>query len=97
MKMAGCVLRQVDWYIHVTMVVSIVLIIVSFFIPPTGVIDGSVLAAVGELGAMSAMFSFLVKLPQYIKAGTAAKITHGSTSIEISKNERKEAADENVD
>ena len=97
MKRAACVLRQVDWYIHVTMAVSMVLIIVSFFIPPTGVIDGSVLAAVGELGAMSAMFSFLIKLPEYIKAGTAAKITHGNTSIEISQNERREDTDEKVD
>lgn len=98
MKKVKGILRQVDWYIHVTMVVSIVLIIVSFFIPPTGVIDGSVLAAVGELGVMTAMFSFLVRLPEYIKAGMSARIRHGNTSLELSKDgsdeDGKEAGDE---
>lgn len=78
------ILKAVDWYVHLTMIVSIGLIIASFFVPPMGVIDGSVLAGTGELGAMAAVFTFLARLPEYIKAGTTARISKGNTTIEIS-------------
>lgn len=77
------ILKAVDWYVHLTMVVSVMLIIASFIVPPTGVIDGSVLGGVGELGAMAAVFTFLAKLPEYIKSGATAKITKGGTTLEI--------------
>ncbi len=79
-------LKIVDWYIHLTMVVSIGLIIASFVVPPTGVIDGSVLAGVGELGTMASVFTFLAKLPEYIKAGMTARVVRGTTTLEVSKN-----------
>ena len=81
------IIRSVEWYIHVTMAISIILIVTSFFIPPWGVIDGSILAAIGELGGMAAIFSFLHNLPRYIETGATARITHGNTSVEIGKKE----------
>lgn len=83
-------LRAIDWYVHLTMIVSSGLIIASFIVPPTGVIDGSVLGGVGELGSMAAVFTFLAKLPEYIKAGATARIQRGSTSIEVGRQQQEE-------
>ena len=58
---------------------SLGLIIGGFFVPPMGVIDGSVLTAVGELIAFpTVLFGF-----RAIELGYDAKFTHGNTSIEI--------------
>lgn len=79
------IIRAVDWYVHLTMIASIGLIIASFCVPPTGVIDGSVLGGVGELGSMAALFTFLAKLPEYLSVGATAKIQKGNTTIEVGK------------
>jgi hypothetical protein len=85
--------KAIDWYVHVTMLVSIVLIVVSFFLPPRGAVEPSAMAAAGELGAMAAVFTFMAKLPDYIKAGTTAKITKGNTSIEITSDNNNKTTD----
>ena len=48
----------------VTFVLSVLLIVGGFFCPPIGVIDGSVLSAVGLL----LMFATIDKIPEAIKA-----------------------------
>ena len=63
----------------VTFVLS-VLLIVGFFCPPIGVIDGSVLSAVGLL----LMFATIDKIPEAIKAGRNLKIQKGDFSAEVS-------------
>lgn len=59
--------------------IAVGLIVASFFIPPTGFIDGSVLAAVGEIFAFAALFMAWEALDK----GTDAKVTHGNTTIEL--------------
>ena len=46
---------------------------------PGGVIDGSILTAVGLL----LMFSVIEKIPEAIKAGRSIKVTKGDFSAEI--------------
>ena len=65
-------------------VVAVGLIIGSFFVPPHGVIDGSVLAAVGELFGFAALFMAWEALDK----GLDAKITHGNTTIELNNDEQ---------
>ena len=60
-------------------IISVCLIILSFIIPPTGVIDGSVLAAVGELFAFAALGVFL----QAVNSGKRASVRHGETELSI--------------
>ena len=60
--------------------VSIALIIAGFFVPPIGVIDGSVLSAVGLL----LMFATIDKIPEAIKAGKSVKISKGDLTISAS-------------
>ena len=63
--------------------VSVGLIIGGFFVPPMGVIDGSVLTAVGEL----LLFPTLLYAYRALKLGYEVKFQKGETSIEVHKNE----------
>ena len=63
----------------VCLATSIMLIVAGFLMPPTGVIDGSVLKAVGELIA----FPTLAFGYRAIELGYDMKATHGDTTIEI--------------
>ena len=65
---------------HILLTVSVLLIIGGFFVPPIGVIDGSVLSAVGLL----LMFATIEKLPETIKSGRNIKLQKGDSSVEIS-------------
>ena len=58
---------------------SVLLIVGGFFCPPIGVIDGSVLSAVGLL----LMFSVVDKLPDAIKAGKSVRIQKGDFTAEV--------------
>ena len=55
------------------------LFVASFIVPPTGVIDGSVLRA----GSLLFAFGSLAVAREAIREGIGAKVTHGDTTIEI--------------
>lgn len=57
--------------------IAVVMIVISLFLPPQGVIDPSVIAAVGEIFAFSALWSVLYAL----KNGHSAQISHGETTV----------------
>lgn len=62
--------------------VSIILAVVGFCLPPTGVIDNSVLVVIGELGFMCTV----TKIPDFIKAlknGASIEIDKGDSKIKI--------------
>lgn len=63
--------------------VSVGLIIGGFFVPPMGVIDGSVLTAVGEL----LLFPTLLYAFRALELGYKVKFQKGETSIEVHKNQ----------
>lgn len=60
------------------LICAIGLIVGGFFVPPMGVIDGSVLTAVGLLFG----FAALAQVPSIIEAAGWLKITAGSVTIE---------------
>lgn len=64
---------------YFNLAVSVLLIIGGFLVPPVGIIDGSVLTAVG----LMLMFSVIEKIPEAIKAGKSVKISKGDSSLEI--------------
>lgn len=66
--------------------VSAGLIIASFITPPMWIIDGSILAAVGELFG----FAALGEVAAAIERGHSASISHGNTTIEIKKEDEEE-------
>lgn len=66
----------------VCFLISIILAITGFFLPPTGVIDSSVLMVIGELG----FFATITKIPDFIKAlkgGATIEIERGDTHIKL--------------
>ena len=63
----------------ICLITSIGLLVGGFFVPPTGVIDGSVLQGVGLLLG----FGTLAQLPVVLSSDKTKKITHGDTSIEV--------------
>lgn len=65
--------------------VSVILVVASFLIPPKGVIDPSVLAAVGEImGFGSLGLGF-----ECIFCGMDVKMSKGDTTIEVNSIETK--------
>ncbi|MCQ2754587.1 MAG: hypothetical protein MJ231_06025 [bacterium] len=70
-----------SWF-YILVGISIVLIITSFLVPPLGVIDGSVLASVGELFA----FASLGTLIKAIDKGKKASVTHKDTTLTVGDN-----------
>lgn len=64
-------------------IISVVLGVVSFWIPPQGQIDNSVLLFIAEVG----VFATISRVPEYIKAvrdnHTNLEIKRGETSIKI--------------
>lgn len=72
----NCIGKVSFW---VTLIVSIVLIITSFFLPPTGSIDPSVMASVGELFAFGTLGTVL----SAINKGADVTLNHGQTSVTL--------------
>ena len=67
---------------YITLATSLVLVVAGFMVPPLGVIDGSVLTAVGLL----LMFATLAQIPVILEAarnGKSIKLTRGDSSIEV--------------
>lgn len=62
-----------------TFILSVLLIVGGFFCPPIGVIDGSVLTAVGLL----LLFAVIEKLPQAIREGRSIKFQKGDLELEV--------------
>ena len=67
---------------YLTLLISICLLVGGFLIPPTGIIDGSVLTAVGEL----LMFSIAAQVPAIVREarnGKSIRLQKGDFSAEV--------------
>lgn len=62
----------------ICLLVSIGLMVAGFCVPPTGIIDGSVLTAVGILFG----FASLAQIPIIIEVAGSVKMTKGDMTIE---------------
>lgn len=63
----------------VTTFFAIGLFVGGFFVPPMGVIDGSVLKA----GGLLLGFASVAQVPELARRGTDLKIQHGQTSLSV--------------
>jgi hypothetical protein len=70
----------------ICLIVSIGLLVGGFFVPPMGMVDGSLLTSVGLL----LIYALLAQLPMILESAGYAKITSGNTTIEISKEDNDE-------
>ena len=72
-------------WMRILSISSILLIIASFFVQPIGVLDGSVLAAVGELEALGVLWIVL----RAVEKGTGASFKKGDVEVDILEKEDK--------
>ena len=79
-----------DLWLKILTITSILLIVGSFIVPPLGIIDGSVLAAVGELTGIGALWEFTKAMKRNVNAKVRIK------EIELELN-GKETPQENTD
>lgn len=70
-----------DLWLKILTITSIILIVSSFIVPPLGIIDGSVLAAVGELTGLAALWEF----SKAIKKNINAKVRIREIELELNK------------
>ena len=70
-------------WMRILSISSIILIIASFFVPPLGVIDGSILAAVGELEALGVLWIVM----RAVEKGTGASFKKGDVEVDIKEKE----------
>lgn len=72
-------LHPLMWVVVGIVIFAAALFTAGFFVPPVGIIDGSLLKAVGELIALQAG----VLVAYAIVSGKTATITHGNTTTVI--------------
>lgn len=77
-----------DLWLKILTITAVLLILTSFLVPPTGVIDGSVLAAVGELTGIGALWQFTKAVNRNLD--TKVKIKE----IELELNHKDEQTDD---
>ena len=68
-----------DIWLRILTLTSIALLVWSFVLPPPGVIDSSVIAAVGELAGFAALW----QIAKAIDKGVDAALRKGDTEITI--------------
>lgn len=71
---------------YILLTISVSLIVGGFLIPPTGIIDGSILSAVGELLAF-AVVAQIPEIVQMARNGKSIKLQKGDFSAEIGSSE----------
>lgn len=74
-----------DLWLKILTLTSVLLIIASFIVPPLGIIDGSVLAAVGEMTGIGALWEFTKAIDKNINA----KVKIKEIEMEISQKDEK--------
>ena len=70
-----------------TFAISVILISVSFVLPPTGTIDPSVLAATGELFGFATLGTVIQAIE---KGGKSITLSKGETQINIQDTEQEQ-------
>lgn len=68
---------------HILTSISVLMILISFFLPPTGEVSSSSIAATGVLFAFAALWTVI----KAIDRGIDAKMTYKDTSLEIINDE----------
>ena len=70
----------------ITTLLAIALFVGGFFVPPMGVIDGSVLKAGGILLG----FGSVAQLPELARRGADVTIQHGQTSLSVNNPDKED-------
>lgn len=70
----------------VTTFAAIGLFVAGFFVPPMGIIDGTVLKA----GGLMLGFASVAQVPELARRGTDVKFQHGQTSLSVNNPDKED-------
>lgn len=79
-----CVLENI-WF-KILSLSSIILIFISLILPPTGVIDPSVISATGEILGWGALFTVI----KAIDKGKGISVKHGTMEVDVEVKKQEE-------
>ena len=85
-----CVLENLYFWILTS--IALILLIVSFFLPPAGEINPGTLQGVAEIFA----FASLGTVIKAIDNGKSVEMKHGDTTITVRKKKEEEIEEENI-
>lgn len=89
--------RGTPLYIRITFIICIILGIVGFILPPTGVIDSSVLHFIAIIIGMGGFIELIYNLPRIIQTGVRAKLqVGGEKGVNIEVEKRKKEIEEEI-
>lgn len=90
-----CKILNTHWIIAfwITLCVSLGLIIGGFFVPPRGIIDGSILTSIGIIF----LWPSLATLTKAIENGRVAKLNFGHNSVSIGKDSNGNGLDDDYE
>ncbi len=75
-------LLGLGWLFKTSVIISILLLIAGFFVPPMGVIDGTVLIAVGEIG-------IIINIPIFFASEKNVKVDLDDKTISVGGIDKK--------
>lgn len=78
---------QVDFFVKIGFAIAILLIIISFIMPPVGVISSEVLLGAAEIEGGCTLLYFLEKLPEYIRLGASVSMKKGDVEVSVGKSQ----------
>ena len=87
-KIKAAVRHNIPFWVCLS--VSIALIVAGFCVPPMGLIDPSVLTAVGEMFGFAALYTLWLA----IQKGATAKVNHGKTSLSVGNHDQENHSDQ---
>ncbi len=79
------------WYMYLLLGVAIVLLMVSWIMPPAWIIEKSVIVSVSLMLGFGWLYFVTVNIPSFMKAGARIRATKGNASIEITSVDDKKS------
>lgn len=70
---------KTNWVFIVTLVTSIALAVAGFIVPPTGIVDGSVITVIGLLE----FYAVIAQIPHLMQRGSNITISKGNARIDV--------------
>ena len=71
--------------LYIILILSVGLVVASFIVPPLGIIDPSVLKAIGLILGGTWLLYTTANIPKFVESGAKIKASYGNAHIEIGR------------
>lgn len=76
---------KTNWVFIITLITSIALAVAGFIIPPTGIVDGSVITVIGLLE----FYAVIAQIPHLMQRGSNITISKGNARIDVNNTSKQ--------